>query len=664
MERRDADTPSSRAAKLNAEERAMAESFEGLRPKLSPLNLAVLELFEVTQQFTDAVDPLMGCAYMRYAKTTFSCPSCKFLMAPRRGAQKNFAKLSTHVWTCGPLLLANPEGVKKAAALSSARAAKEVLHSQYVHEKIAGSKQSASTAGLPSLGGDTSGNNNKKGKREVCPTITTFEQPLPAWQYKLAFKYLCVLFFVCNIPMAVIDHWAFRRFVNMLRPSFAEKLPAQGRKALRDNFQERYIEAHGFVEEALETTAGLRTIGIDGHRDARRRVVWTISVLKLGLSVFVTSVWSKLRIQSGDEHAKEVEALIGNGNVSDYIGIVCDNASNMKTMQKVLAEKFHTLLFVGCVVHVLDLLVEDIVDLIEIKSIVDDLRFLVTFIKGYDLLHEAFLAMKGSNPDLVVYPETRFAYVYLMARHIIKSWLTFQLVLNSGTYKYVERQYLRKQGAKFRRFKRLVEDIDTKRRATAVHDLLVGISSALHYVSGNNVPASHVYPLVQEIYTFVQSLPESVTGQLKATTCEEVTKLVAERWSPKEGSMKKGVDVAVLATCFLLNPACIAISRAYQPREVASHSSILSTAKDIIRQRLGESDTSDMIAHLRAYRERALVSTSSNTMYESIISDAQVTAKEAVDRVAKAHKALEEQGEGPNNKIVMLLDAFTSGHLG
>ena len=65
---------------------------------------------------------------------------------------------------------------------------------------------------------------------------------------------------------------------------------------------------------------------------------------------------------------------------------------------------------------ILDLLVEDLVDLTEIKSITDDLRFLVTFIKEYDLLHEAFLAMKGSNPDLVVYPETRFAYVYPMAR--------------------------------------------------------------------------------------------------------------------------------------------------------------------------------------------------------------------------------------------------------
>ena len=71
------------------------------------------------------------------------------------------------------------------------------------------------------------------------------------------------MFFLCNVPMVVIDHWAFRAFLRALRPSFERMLPSEGRKHLRGTIGLRYDEAQGFAGEGLARARGLVTLGID-----------------------------------------------------------------------------------------------------------------------------------------------------------------------------------------------------------------------------------------------------------------------------------------------------------------------------------------------------------------------------------------------------------------
>ena len=70
-----------------------------------------------------------------------------------------------------------------------------------------------------------------------------------------------------------------------------------------------------------------------------------------------------------------------------------------------------------CCVHVLDLLIEDIAKLPQIKAISEDVHFAIVFVKRFGLLYEAFLEVQlkaGIKCALAVFPLTRFACVYLM----------------------------------------------------------------------------------------------------------------------------------------------------------------------------------------------------------------------------------------------------------
>jgi len=122
--------------------------------------------------------------------------------------------------------------------------------------------------------------------------------------------------------MVVIDHWAFRAFLQALRPSFERMLPSEGRKHLRGTISQRYEEAQGFAEEGLARARGLVTLGIDGHRDRKGRAVWTICRLKMGISVFETCEWSGRRVQTAVEHAKVVQTVIDDDPADSKVELI------------------------------------------------------------------------------------------------------------------------------------------------------------------------------------------------------------------------------------------------------------------------------------------------------------------------------------------------------
>ena len=158
------------------------------------------------------------------------------------------------------------------------------------------------------------------------------------------------------------------------------------------------------------------------HRDMRH--VMDISLAKVGVAAYASAEWFGKRSHSGEVYAEEVKRLVGKGD--KQIAACADNTSSNTSMQKGLFGKLAELFswfYIGCCVHAIDLLSEDITKIPEIASGISDCKFIVLFVIRYSMLHETFVdsqaARRKHDPTasmlgLKNFPDTRFAYAFFM----------------------------------------------------------------------------------------------------------------------------------------------------------------------------------------------------------------------------------------------------------
>ena len=81
-----------------------------------------------------------------------------------------------------------------------------------------------------------------------------------------------------------------------------------------------------------------------------------------------------------------------------------------------------------------DLLIEDVAKLPKLKGIGDDAHFCVSFLKKHGLLFEEFILCQtklGVKQELVLFPATRLAYLFLMINRVLLNVSVLRLVAES-----------------------------------------------------------------------------------------------------------------------------------------------------------------------------------------------------------------------------------------
>ena len=84
----------------------------------------------------------------------------------------------------------------------------------------------------------------------------------------------------------------------------------------------------------------------------------TICICKLFISTFLTCVWMSTRQSTGVSLADIVTPHLGDGLA--FFAVVADNVKQHHAMFAIIIRRFPWLFCLGCFVHVLDLLIEDI----------------------------------------------------------------------------------------------------------------------------------------------------------------------------------------------------------------------------------------------------------------------------------------------------------------
>ncbi|XRB11796.1 hypothetical protein RI054_03g16290 [Pseudoscourfieldia marina] len=162
------------------------------------------------------------------------------------------------------------------------------------------------------------------------------------------------------------------------------------------------------------------TVSLDGHKDTRKRYVWTLSKLKPKLSLFEDVVYAGTSSKGSSDAMTLARPMLSD---PDAVAVVVDNTSSMVGFLNKVREEFPNLIAIGCCVHVTDLFIEDIADIEEIAELVDLCRFIVRTVTRTDFLKEYFLEKKEKTaPSLKSFPFTRFCYAYLMLISVAANW--------------------------------------------------------------------------------------------------------------------------------------------------------------------------------------------------------------------------------------------------
>ncbi|KAK3244949.1 hypothetical protein CYMTET_45462 [Cymbomonas tetramitiformis] len=391
-------------------------------------------------------------------------------------------------------------------------------------------------------------------------------------------------------------------------------------------------------EEALESTAarlkskpGKKTLGLDGKTNIRGRGTINVTECKQGINTYVKTVYCGAREHSGQLHADIAKEILGDGR--QHVAVVADNTGNMRTMFRILSGLYAFLFMIGCVVHVLDLLVEDIAKISEISGVVADYHFIITFTKRYSLLYEAFMTEQtkryGKNTiSLRLFPLTRFAYVYLMLFTALRNWTVLADLPDLPEYKLTKQKYGRpnRKGSvpgDFARFEKLVGSRDVKAEGSAALALLQPLTLTLSFLEGDSVPPSYIIPLYAMLYQCFSREAENTDAVLALDTLQDAANCVKYRWLGK--GRKVGLRADFHCLCFMLDPfvraAIVAVFGKTQLRRYDEAFTVENVQAAILNWNGGKNDSryARLLAEYEKYSGRVGDYSSKLTTAENIV---------------------------------------------
>eukprot|EP00966_Prymnesium_polylepis_P303668 7014740-Prymnesium_polylepis.1 len=432
---------------------------------------------------------------------------------------------------------------------------------------------------------------------------------MPKEQAELCLYYLTVCILMCHLAFSFAVNPYFRMFLKAVRLAFEKTLCGRIQQSMSGPLlDEVYEEAVEIADESLASQPGLQTLGTDGHKDGRGRTLETITKAKFGVSTFAGCEYMLTERATGQHLATVLKPYLRK-NVHLWIAIVADNTGNNTTAFEALQEvaTLVHLFFLGCFIHVLDLLLEDIAKLTPLAALAKDVHFVITFLKRHSILYEEFFEAKaklGIRSDLHLYPQTRFAYLFLMLLSLHKCLAAVRLVLDSPAYRLCK-EHTRKRGgkegkdalAKFNLFETIIETRSFKPRLNVAWSVLMPFSAALHYLEGDSVPLSHVVPTYNAIYTLACELEDHlfVSDLLDGDECQQLLRLVKERWMGT--ARKKGLRADVHSLAFFLDPAAqAAVTSPQAPTVELLNSTTNHAAREALRHHVRESDLRAILA--------------------------------------------------------------------
>ena len=196
-------------------------------------------------------------------------------------------------------------------------------------------------------------------------------------------------------PFSMVENPHWKNFFHAIRPSYVVPSRYKITEPLLDSeYDKIHIETLAAV--SASDSAGLMC---DGWSNIRNEAIINF-VVSLPKSIFWKSFHTELQSHTGEYIADEVLKVIEKikrecGKM--VIGVVTDNASNMKKAWRLIEEKFPAKTCYGCAAHGLNLIFCDIMKLETCKKMMEQAKDVIKDFKHKHMLVDMLKAMQKAK---------------------------------------------------------------------------------------------------------------------------------------------------------------------------------------------------------------------------------------------------------------------------
>lgn len=235
----------------------------------------------------------------------------------------------------------------------------------------------------------------------------------------------------------------------------------------------------------------------------------------------------------------EATARLAGKEVSDiYAGACADNVKYNVNAMKFLMAWIPFFFGVGCMAHALDLLCHDWANIAKIKAVLEDIKFVVKFIKNHSNLAKLFAKILDGESGLTLYPDTRFAYIALMLtqysknRHRLHALLDhqeFRLATStiSGRDSNNQPNLVAVDGLD--RFTSIIDNPVTWRQVSDLLLLFEPLCAVIHFIESDFASISWVMALLAAIQADMLSWKD-VARHIDSDVKDTVESAFKDRW--------------------------------------------------------------------------------------------------------------------------------------
>jgi len=218
-------------------------------------------------------------------------------------------------------------------------------------------------------GGDPQG--KRKAARSFYDTVSEAEEE--ALNIALA-----ELFYMAGLAFNLVEHPAFRRFLQLLRPAY--KPPSRWQLA-NSLLNEVYNRLKRSIDKLLKQRSGQITLVTDGWTNPRGEAIINYLAVTRTESIFLKNVYTSKDRHTGEYIANGLIEQVEELGRESLTAVTTDNASNMKSSWQVLNVKYPGLLTLGCGSHQTNLMVEDLCKLPKVAETLDRVKEVNTYFK-------------------------------------------------------------------------------------------------------------------------------------------------------------------------------------------------------------------------------------------------------------------------------------------
>ncbi|XP_047984673.1 uncharacterized protein LOC125225144 [Leguminivora glycinivorella] len=194
---------------------------------------------------------------------------------------------------------------------------------------------------------------------------------------KEADKALARAIYVTGQPLSILEHPLWKRALQLLRPGYNPP----SRKVLSTVLlDEEYADVKQKVTEKIEE-ANVLHLAADGWTNVRKDSIINI-IIYTPKPYFHSSIETRNNRHTAEYLSEKIGQTMNEIGSEKFLGIITDNAANMKKCGKLLNEQYENTTWVGCLAHTLNLLISDV---LKIEAIQETFSSVVATVKS--ILH-------------------------------------------------------------------------------------------------------------------------------------------------------------------------------------------------------------------------------------------------------------------------------------